>query len=222
MRAVVVLPAVGVGGADAGVRAVVGEAAVRLLAEVVELGGAGDGVDAGAGTEDGGRGAADRVGLPAGRDAEPAAERRGDVDLRVDDGDPLVVASTARGRTSGASTASVGSSARAGGAEPRQRQRQVTTIWRRAGASVATAPSARRAAAADGALPVLEDVLLGGLLLRIGVELHDPIGQQLALVRLAPSTSRPRTAPPESPATARARPAPGAEPRASPASRNRR
>jgi hypothetical protein len=26
-------------------------------------------------------------------------------------------------------------------------------------------------------------VLLGGLLLRVGVELHDPIGQELALVR---------------------------------------
>ena len=46
VRPVVVLPAVGVGGADAGVRAVVGEAAVDLLAEVVERGGLGDRVDA--------------------------------------------------------------------------------------------------------------------------------------------------------------------------------
>ena len=97
VRLVVVLPAVGVGGADAGVRAVVGEAAVDLLAEVVE------GVAlVTVSTNTAGDRAADRVGLPAGRDAEAPADRRRGVDLRVNDGDPFVARSMARGRTSGA------------------------------------------------------------------------------------------------------------------------
>ena len=113
VRTVVVLPAVRVGGADPGVGSVVAEPAVHLLAEVAKLGGAGDGVDAGMGPEHRRRGAADRVGLPAGRDAEAARDRRRDVDLRVDDGDPLVPVEGSRKNVRRDST-SVGSSARAG------------------------------------------------------------------------------------------------------------
>jgi hypothetical protein len=50
--------------------------------------------------------------------------------------------------------------------------------------SVATAPPAGGAAAADGPFTVRQDVLIGRALLRVPLQLHDPICQVLALVRL--------------------------------------
>jgi hypothetical protein len=50
--------------------------------------------------------------------------------------------------------------------------------------SVATATSARGSGSSDGALSVAEDVFVSGAFLRFTIELHDSVGQQLALVRL--------------------------------------
>src|SRR5450631_3973655 len=68
-----------------------------------------------------------------------------------------------------------------GPARPTVRRRSPPTC-RTWGVSVATTPSAGGPIPSDRPLAVLEDVLLGGLLLPDGIERHDAVGQQLALM----------------------------------------